>query len=312
MYYFMYRYMTLDYFQEGYRKSLKPLGLCGIFFGIGAACKWTCFYAGAGLAVLFFATLISRYQQARKLQTAASQKDRAAGAAFPREAIKTLLFCCVFFILIPLAIYFASYIPYYRYEAGQNPGYGFGDMCRIFWKYQDFMYSYHSGLDATHPYPSTWYEWPFTIRPMWYYFSGRNGQVSTISASGNPAVWWISTLGAIALYLLRGMKLTRPHQGLFLMGIGILANYLPWVLVPRCTFIYHFFGTVPFILLASMYLVQMLEEKYPALRPVKWVWTGLGILFFLLLYPGLSGLPVSPEWGAFLKKLPGGILMYGA
>jgi dolichyl-phosphate-mannose--protein O-mannosyl transferase len=33
--------------------------------------------------------------------------------------------------------------------------------------------------------------------------------------------------------------------------VGILANLLPWVLVTRCTFIYHFFATVPFIILSA-------------------------------------------------------------
>ena len=43
-----------------------------------------------------------------------------------------------------------------------------------------------------------------------------------------------------------------------------------------------------------------------------WKRLGAAALFFILLYPGLSGLAVSPEWAGFLKNLPGGRLMYGA
>ena len=149
---------------------------------------------------------------------------------------------------------------------------------------------------------------------MWYYFNGYGGGrfVSTLSASGNPAVWWISTFGAVALLTLRILKKIEPDRALQILCIGVLANYLPWVLVSRCTFIYHFFATVPFILLSTVYLLQWLERKYPALSMAKWCWLTLAILFFILLYPGISGLAVSPEWAAFIAKLPGGTLMYGA
>lgn len=45
MYLFLYRY-----FAEG---KLRHLAACGVTFGIGAATKWTCLYAGAGLGVLW-------------------------------------------------------------------------------------------------------------------------------------------------------------------------------------------------------------------------------------------------------------------
>ena len=90
---------------------------------------------------------------------------------------------------------------------------------------------------------------------------------------------------------------------LAIIGVGILANYLPWVAVTRCTFIYHFFACVPFIILATAYLLQLCEEKAPSWRSVKWVWMAVAVIFFLLLYPGLSGLPVSNEWAAILHKL---------
>lgn len=45
MYLFLYRYFT-----EG---KLRHLAACGVTFGIGAATKWTCLYAGAGLGVLW-------------------------------------------------------------------------------------------------------------------------------------------------------------------------------------------------------------------------------------------------------------------
>ena len=57
MYYFMFRWLFPD---SGDDLSPAPaegrasdLALSGVFFGVGAACKWTCLYAGAGLGVIW-------------------------------------------------------------------------------------------------------------------------------------------------------------------------------------------------------------------------------------------------------------------
>ena len=60
------------------------------------------------------------------------------------------------------------------------------------------------------------------------------------------------------------------------------------------------------------YALQKLEQRYPEANFIKWFWVGLALLFFVLLYPGLSGFAVPAQWAAFLSKLPGGKLMYGA
>lgn len=314
MYYYMYQYITMNFFVDGLQKTLKPLALSGLFFGLGAACKWTSIYAGAGLAILLFGSLIARYLEYARISAQGSEAERARVGEFWQLATKTALWCALFFVAVPFAIYFASYTPYYIYESGQQANYGLGGMLRTFWKYQTFMYDYHSNLNATHPYQSNWYSWPFTVKPMWYFFNGYISQakISTLSASGNPAVWWVSTIGAASLLWLRLSKRIAPDRALQIFCMGILANYLPWVLVPRCTFIYHFFATVPFILMATVYALQKLEQRYRDANFIKWVWIGFALLFFILLYPGISGLPVSPEWAAFLAKLPGGKLMYGA
>ena len=314
MYYYMYQYITMNFFADGLKKTLKPLALSGLFFGIGAACKWTSIYAGAGLALLLFGSLIARYLDYVQVNARDNDADKARVKEFWPLAIKTLAWCVLFFIVIPVAIYFASYTPYFIYEAGQNPGYGIAGMKDTFIKYQQFMYNYHSNLKATHPYQSSWYSWPFTVKPMWYYFNSyiAPDQVSTMSASGNPAVWWASAIGAIALLWARMTKRVAPDRAMQIFAVGILANYLPWVLVTRCTFIYHYFATVPFILMTTVYALQKLEQKYREAWIVKWFWVGLAILFFVLLYPGISGLPVSAGWASFISNLPGGKLMYGA
>ena len=70
MYLFMFRYVKMNFHRESLGRTLVPLGLCGVTMGVAWATKWIGIYASAGLALLFFWSLISRcreYFQARKL-----------------------------------------------------------------------------------------------------------------------------------------------------------------------------------------------------------------------------------------------------
>ncbi len=66
-------------------------------------------------------------------------------------------------------------------------------------KYQVDMYNYHSNLKATHPYSSEWYSWIVDYKPMCYYRETANGLFSSITAFGNPAIFWTGILGVSIL-----------------------------------------------------------------------------------------------------------------
>ena len=94
---------------------------------------------------------------------------------------------------------------------------------------------------------------------------------------------------------------------------AVAANYLPWTLVPRCTFQYHYFPTLPFVILAAVLLLEHLEERKEADRRIKWIWLAAAAVFFVLLLPACSGLPMHRVYAAFLEYvLPGGTLFHGA
>ena len=122
MYYYMVQYITMNFYADGLKRTLKPLALSGLFFGIGAACKWTSIYAGAGLAVLLASSLIARYLDYLHVNARDNDADKARVKEFWPLCIKTLSWCLLFFIAIPFAIYFASYLPYFIYESGQKRG----------------------------------------------------------------------------------------------------------------------------------------------------------------------------------------------
>ena len=72
---------------------------------------------------------------------------------------------------------------------------------------------------------------------------------------------------------------------------GFLSVYLPWVLVPRLTFIYHYFTAVPFLVLALLALFQQLSRRGPLARTIR-----LGGKGELPLSALLLGVFAPPAW----------------
>ena len=305
---FMTDYIQTDYMKAPLKTLFFPLGACGVSFGLGVASKWTGLYAGAGLAVMFFAHMIRVGVSCRG--------NSAERKIFWRRTWATVGFCCIFFLAIPALIYYLSYIPFFRYEMTKPNGAG---GLALVLQQQESMYRYHHDLTATHTCQSAWYEWPFTSRSVWFYFRslGEN-RVSDISSTGSPAVWWVSAIGAILLAveaLFRRTKRENTHwkQAGYILLIAIASNYLPWTLVPRCTFQYHFFTTFPFVVLAAILFLQHLEESGEISGKVKWIWLAVAAAYFILLYPAASGLPMPRLYAQFLEYvLPCGQLFFGA
>ena len=295
MYLFMFRYVKMNFHRESLGRTLVPLGLCGVTMGVAWATKWIGIYASAGLALLFFWSLISRcreYFQARKLETRPDWVQRHW-----KNVLVTLLFCLVFFVAVPLLIYYFSY---YWQMAPQG-----GLSVKKVWDLQLRIYNYHAGLGGdTHFFRSPWYEWPVIAWPMWYYngspFLAAN-QVSSISCMGNPAVWWTGLVAILALSV-RVAGRRKAGKTEILILAGFLSQYLPWVLVPRSTFIYHYFASVPFIILATVYFLGLLEKKRPrAFLVCGGVLTALALSLFVMFYPIESGLPMSRDYAKYLQ-----------
>ena len=306
MYLFMADYLLLANEDVPLRKALVPLGACGVCFGLGVASKWTGLYAGVGLAMLFFADLVNRGSKASK---------GPAWVSWRRNAWKTILFCCVFFVAIPCAIYYLSYIPFYRYESAKTGSeLGIKECLDLLVRQQKSMYSYHSGLTATHSSQSTWYEWPFTARSVWFFYRTDGSMISNISTFGSPAVWWVSAVASLCLIVETAfgrMKMdpTKRKNSMVLLFAAVAANYLPWTLVPRCTFQYHFFPTAPFMILCGVLLVQHLEERGEITGRVRGCWLIAALVYFLLLLPACSGIPMPSAYAYFLEHiLPTGLL----
>ena len=330
-YVFMIYYIRMDYWHTKLWKTLIPLALSGLFMGFAVASKWTGCYAGVGLAVLFFWSVWRRFQEYRYAERASAQiRDQHLLLISKEGLIRpfiTLLSCLVFFVAVPLLIYYASYIPYFLPSGGITPyrvvQAAVGDYFST--GVMGGMLGYHGqeGFGMDHPYYSPWYEWPVIGKPMWYYDGTYqpDGYAETISAFGNPLVWWgglIALIVMMAIWLVRhvsknGIELHNRTNDMrpAILIISFAAQYLPWVLVPRGTYIYHYFTSVPFIIacmsLAFEYLLDI--AKKPVLKKAVYgtiiAVCVVGLLLFVGFYPFASGAMTDIRWLRAMQWLPG-------
>ena len=293
MYLFMYFWLTEDPANE--RKRLIWLGLSGLAFGLGAASKWTCIYAGGGLGVIWLVYWIRRFVQERK------QSDRANLADLKDDFILNVGWCLLLFVVVPCLVYYASYWSY-------GPSQGFGGPFRLFKPgylklvidNQVYMWDYHSDLVATHPYSSKWYQWIFDIRPILYYLEHLpDGTISSFGAFNNPMISWGGLCAMIGMVWLTIRD--KDKTASFIL-IGYLANLLPWVLVSRLTFAYHYFPCTVFLVLAISYLFADLRRRDPHWRAALGSFTGVAVALFGVFYPVLSGLPRTEGYSKLLLK----------
>lgn len=289
-YLFMYRWLT-----GGEKREGAALALCGISFGIGCACKWTVVYAGAGLALLWLLRWIYRLRDMRAVRR---------GAQFCTEFFKNVGFCCVFFLLVPALIYYLSYYPY-GLSRGLNgiSMYFTRDYLDIVISNQKYMFSYHSGLVSTHPYSSHWYQWLFDIRPILYYSQYfPDGDKACFGAFTNPILCWA---GLLAVLTMGWQGIIRRDKKALFIFIGYLSQLLPWVLVSRLTFAYHYFPCMVFIVLAVCHAFNTMRRTWKHWRAPVYGFTGACIALFIMFYPVLAGAKVSVSYiQTFLKWIP--------
>ena len=298
----MVRYMQMNLLADGNR-TLVPLGLSGLFMGLACASKWTGAYGGVGLALLFFWTVAARVCEVLRARRSLPREEASAlRALLARRLIVTLGCCVLFFIVVPFAIYYLSYIPHFAASGGLTP--------LRFLKEQERMLDYHAGMTDPHSFESRWFDWPLGFRPIWYY-SGSNapaGLVSTIQCFGNIAIWWPSVIALAALTALwlrriLGRGAVRDHAPAILL-IGYLAQLVPWMFIARSTFLYHYFPSLMFAILALAYGLTRLRDRFgrPAGAAIA-LYLLVALAFFAFFYPFATGRLMTREYADAMNWL---------
>jgi len=160
-------------------------------------------------------------------------------------------------IAIPVAVYVASYVPWAWIENHRIvEAWPEGHTGQTLLTLTGDMYRYHNTLSSAHAASSPWWAWPFDLKPVWFYqesFAG--GTAASIYDAGNLVIWW---LGVPALAFCAWQAYRRRSLALALIAIGFACQWIPWARIDRAAFQYHYYTSLPFVLLALAYFLAEL------------------------------------------------------
>lgn len=262
---------------NGDRRGSKRVGLVwlaatGLFLGLAVATKWVGLYSFPTIAIGMILDLVVR--------------DRSGiGALFPRTAVAFPAVLAAV-VALPVAIYVLSYVPY------MSLGNSLGDVARL----QADMFGYHRNLTADHPYSSPWYGWPLGYKAVAMWTGASGAETGAISAIANPVLFlgglWALGMAAVAAFRHRVVAVAA-------LPLAALAQFVPWIIVSRAAFLYHYLPVVPFLAVA---LAWALLGRGAVTRRV-WYEAGAvlaaAVLVFALVLPELDGWYTPPgyhEW----------------
>ena len=251
--------------------------LTGLALGLGLATRWTTLWVWGfiGLFVVWHTLMVLRPRWIA---------ERKFGPSFA----SWVGLAAVCFVVIPLGIYVASYLPFVM------QGYGWEKV----WSLQGDMWRYHAGIKETHSYSSPWWSWPLMVRPTWYFFEQTGGSdkpISGIWAIGNAALWWASVPAFLGAGYLACREKSSALGFMVLLGLG---QWLTWGIEPRpLVFMHYYFESMPYACVILAYFLYRMwnsrEEKY---RLMASTYLSFVVGWFIYYYPLLTAYPVSPRY----------------
>ena len=160
-------------------------------------------------------------------------------------------------LVIPIALYVASYIPWafvegHRITSTWPPGHEGQTLSDL----TQQMYDYHNNLTDGHAASSPWWAWPFDLKPVWFYQEGLAGSTTAaVYDAGNLVIWW---LGVPAMAFIAWQAYARRSLALALIAIAFACQWIAWARIDRPAFQYHYYTSLPFVILALAYFAAEL------------------------------------------------------
>jgi predicted membrane-bound dolichyl-phosphate-mannose-protein mannosyltransferase len=261
--------------EESRRLGVVWLVATGVFLGLAIATKWVGVYSFAAIQAAMIVDFMTR-------------GERGIGALFRRTELGWFVLIAVV-VSLPVGIYVASYIPYLSLD------HSLLDLLRL----QKDMFDYHASLKEGHPYSSPWYGWPFGHRAVALYGNSSGTENAAIWAIANPVVFigglWGMVVAGRAVWRRR---LVAPA----LLVAAALVQFLPWVLVSRAAFLYHYLPVVPFLAIALAWALTGLARASRLGRYEAGFVVAAAVLVFARMLPELDGWYVSPTFHSSLES----------
>ncbi len=149
------------------------------------------------------------------------------------------------------------------------------------------------------------WSWPVLARPIGYYFSSDADIWQAVQALGNPMLWWLS-IGTILYLSLKGLFKFQGVPAYLL--IGFAANYVPWFIVSRCVFLYHYMSALAFAIMALAWVICRSLNQWQRLGRA-WGLTLITLVLLCQIYfmPLWYGFPIRASafyWRMWFRPNP--------
>ena len=215
-------------------------------------------------------------------------------------------------VFISMSVYVCAWIPDLVRHVHTPGDTGAANVSELVYR-QYTMFEYHDTLKATHPYESSWWQWPLDLRPIAYYWKDLRAGAATSDAGAccvkeiislpNPLILW---MGLLCVPLVGLLAWYEKNKGYALLVLAYLLQWLPWSRSPRITFAYHFYVDIPLIVLCNVIVLQRVwnwqsERRETRLlgRVAVGAYVAAVVLAFVWFYPILSATTIPwDQWNA--------------
>lgn len=271
---------------EQNRHKLIKFICSGCLLGASAAVKWSGLGYWLTILVLTIIGLISKRVY----------KDKTGNLSKLINISKIEIFLLL--IVAPVLFYILVWIPHIIL----NPIESFSGLPNLdyflycFWEFQKNIVRINTSsnvLDHSHPYISPPLCWIFLARPVGFFFKQVDSLFIVVQELGNPILWWSSTASVVMLIVRLLYQLSLPRV---IIIVGFLSNYLPWFLVKRDLFVYHYMPSLLFALLSLSLIISetVADRKWQSYLVVTLLVSTIiaSMIFFMPIW---LGLPLTPE-----------------
>lgn len=273
-------FISILFYLEYGRRIILPrsslfFALSAIFVSLAVSIKWT---GLTFLLIILFLEIYRLYEDENNF----------------KECFRKIIYFAFKYIVILLAIYISFFaihfvsLPYSgkgdvfmsdRFQKtligskfSNDPNLAEPDFVSKFLELNKVMFTSNQTMTATHPYSSKWYSWPVMQKPVFYWQdeAGPNGESSYIYLFGNPFIYWLGTFVILMFTLVSIFKFLEHKQIMdnpenskmvSLIIFGYFLNLLPFMLIGRVMFLYHYETALIFSIIAIAFFVELLKPK---------------------------------------------------
>ena len=253
------------------------LPIAGVALGLAMGAKWNALLVAAVPGAAF---LVLRWCAGRRRLLLSRRGMPVPGM--------TLLEAGVWLGLLPLAVYWATYLPGYFFQTHAIEG---------IVAHHRLMLDLQTQVLKSHPYQSTWAEWVLNWRAIWYLYEPIDGAQRGVLLIGNPLTMLLG-LPALLWCAWQGAVKRLPMHGAVAILYAVSLGF--WIFAAKPVQFYYHYS------LPSMALLAALALACDALWQNGWRKTALApvvgsILLFAWFYSILSAEPLAgpdsfPVW----------------